>query len=445
MGLSQSQIGIVRRIIEAAPDSAIRTLESALASGRNDNSIAAVHDLVNEEMVERRVRGLVFAPIAKACGAAKPLSLLNFPSQAISLTWRALKADTPDTVDQAVRAVMSGRGAEDGPPIFDMLCAIACDGLRAAETPDYQALSERLESHAPGAADLFARTLALTPLVRSAIPRLPMWIRNVGDEQGPAIRLAFRDATKQGETATPIFMELLANHLDEPWQVLRLISVMMDRPGDRYLASSELAGFGERILRDIDQRVQALSQFDPDGGHAAGVALGNSVLAATNMMAEFGQWLALSKDGPWGLKITEQRKALAAGVEQRLREVEPALAAALPAQQAKYGGKSARLVPKLTGEPDEKAARRAQAYLAFLEGARMSANNGGYGALRLKIVEALEQRLDPYIEDVLEALRHGDVASIPRLRGFLNIAANALGSVRNAEAAEIVRRRMAAA
>jgi hypothetical protein len=98
----------------------------------------------------------------------------------------------------------------------------------------------------------------------------------------------------------------------------------------------------------------------------------------------------------------------------------------------------------VTADPDPRAIRRAQAYLALIDGARLSAGNGGFGSLRLKVVEALEQRLDPYIEDVLEMLRHND-GDLDRLRAFLDVAAQAVAAVRNPEAGDIVRRRVAAA
>ena len=443
MPLSQTQIGTVRRLIEAAPDAAIRTLENALASGRNDNSIAEVHDLVSQEMVERRVRSSAFAPIVAVCSTPSVVGL-NLPANALTGLWRALRAETPETVDEAVQAVMSGRVVEDGPPIFDRLCGIAREKLKAREPGAFAALAERLDAHAPGGTDNLVRVLVLAPFVRSALPRLSAWVRNLGDEQGPAMRLAFRDATRDAENGTPLFMEILATHLEERWHVLRLISVMMDRPSDRYLASSELAGFGEAVLAQIDGCVARVARFDPDLGAEAGASAAASIASAVSMIGEFDQWLALTKEGPWGSRIAEQRKALAAAVEGRLREAEAAVAAALPAQKPGYGGRAARLVPKVSADPDPKAIRRAQAYLALVDGARMSAGNGGFGSLRLKVVEALEQRLDPYIEDVLEMLRHND-GDLDRLRAFLDVAAQAMSAVRNPEAGDIVRRRAAAA
>jgi hypothetical protein len=120
------------------------------------------------------------------------------------------------------------------------------------------------------------------------------------------------------------------------------------------------------------------------------------------------------------------------------------VAAALPAQKAGFGGRSARLHPKVSADPDPRAVRRAQAYMALIDGTRLSASNGGFGSLRLKVVEALEHRLDPYVEDVLEMLRSGE-GDGARLRAFLDIAAQAMGALRNPEAGEIVRRRTAAA
>ena len=445
MGLSQTQIGTVRRLIEAVPDTAIRTLESALASGRNDNSIAEIHAMVSGELVERRVRASVFAPIATVCGARGRLLNTNFPADVLVLLWRALREEAGEIVSRAVQAVMSGRGAEDGPPIFDELCVFAYQGLRAGETGNFRAVIDRLNAASPGAAEAFIGVVSLAPLARGAIPRLGVWIRNVGGEQAPAVRLAFKDATKTAETNTPMFMELLASHLEEPWQVLRLISVVMDKPSDRYLASSELAGFGERLLADMDRRIEGIAKLDTSRGRDGGVEAAQAISTCASIMAEMEQGVSLSREGPWGSRIFSQKKALASAVETRLREIEGALSAALPSQQVRYAGRPIRQAPKLTEDPNPKAVAKVECLLALLDGTRLSASNGGFGSLRLKIIEAVEPRLDFYAEDLIEMLHTGEGAPAARVRAYLEVTADALCMVRNAEAAEIVRRRAAVA
>ena len=444
MGLSESKMGTVRRLIEAVPDSHIRTLETALASDNGASStLSLVHDLVSAEVVERRVRAAVFAPVAPLCaplGGAGPA----FPPQALALLWRALKAQSPEDVAAALRAGVALRMDEDSPPIFDALCQQAAAGVAAADTPDFKAAGERIETHQAGARAKLIQALNLAPLARSILPRLMPWVRNLNNDNAAAIRLAFKDATEDAEDNGPLFMDLLYTHLEEPWQVLRLISALMDRPSDRYLASSEMAVFGERLLADLDQRIDAVRRFDPATGLDGGAGVAASILAATLEVAEFEQWIALSREGPWGSRLINQKRALALAVEGKLKDVEPAVAAALPATPVRYGGKALRAAPKVTEDLNPVAVQKAEALLAVLDGTRNSAAHGGFGSLRTKVIEGLDQRLDHYAEDLLDLLHSGEGPS-ERLRAMLETVAVFIGMAKDPKAAELVRRRTAVA
>jgi hypothetical protein len=110
----------------------------------------------------------------------------------------------------------------------------------------------------------------------------------------------------------------------------------------------------------------------------------------------------------------------------------------------KLAGKRMKGVPKLIQDLDPAAVTRAQAMLAFLDHARASASDGGYAALRNKVVEKLGERLSQYAEDLLEELRNEVSDLHDRARAYLELCASFLGSVRDEKAAQIVRRRAAA-
>ena len=444
--LTDIRLGAVRRLIEQVPDTAIRSLESALSHvGREDRSLAVVQDIVGAELIDRRVRAQVLAPLLPLCTPpADGLQRLAFPFSTPAHVWRALKAVAPDAVDLASRQSAHLRPDDDTPPVFDELCARAAQGLRAGE-PAFGAMIQMLEGRGAGTAAQFGQLLALTPLARSALRRLPIWVRTLSGDYAASIRLAFGDACKIDEDAGPPFMEILFGHLEEPYQVLRLISLVMDRPGDRYLAASELANFGERLLGDLDRRIDDVKRFDPSRGLEGGVAMANSVFVATSIINEFEQWLEIKREGPWGTRLATHKRTLAMAVEARLREVETAVAAALPTQAPRSGARKLRSPPKLVADPDPALVTKSQALLAFLCESRSSANYGGFSTVRTKVVEALDQRIDQYAEDLLDLLHTGDEAPVERVRAYLEIAAESLGLVRDPKAAEIVRRRAAVA
>jgi hypothetical protein len=435
--LSEIRVGAVRRLIEQVPDSAIHTLETALGSGRQAGPMAVVQDIVASELASRRARSAVFAPLLPVCAPPPDdLQRLTFPKQALSMAWTGLRLVEPETAELAIRTVATLRPEDEPHPVFDELAVRAANGLRDRE-PAFASLAGLLGPRT----DAFVQLLALTPLVRAALGRLPVWLRTLSNEHAAGIRLAFRDATAVAEDAGPPFIEILLAHIDEPWQVLRLISLVMDRPGDRYLASSELASFGERLMADLDRRIEEVRRFDPTRGLEGGVALAGSVFVATAIINEFEQWLAINREGPWGSRLTSIKRALALAVEARLREIESAVVQALPVRPS---GRGTRGAPKLGGDPDPVAVARAQALLGFLYESRTSASYGGFGAVRAKVVEALDPKIDQYAEDLLESLHAGE-GDPERTRAFLEITAEFLGLIRDPKAAEIVRRRTAVA
>ncbi len=443
--LSATRTEQVRHLIRMMPDKALQTLDGALSGGGQDPRLLEVHDLIGDERMDRRLGEIVLGPVAPLCR----LSLFSsqpLPPDAPRRLWAALILDEPHLVEEARRALHDLQIEDASPAVFDHLCRRAAERLRLRDGAAFGALAEAFDGAQSGTAGRLADALGLAPIARDAIPRLPGWLRLMNDDTVAAIHLAYRDAMKQGADMPPILTEMFAAHLDHPYQVLRLISAVMDRPSDRYMAASEMAGFGERLLADMERRVEAVNRFDPHGGAEAGQALAASVLVCTHTFGEFEQWLTLSRDGPWGMRLIMLRRGLAAGVEARLREVAGAVAAALPAQPMRSGNTLIKAAPRLNQPLSPRALDKARGLLAFLADTRAAAPYGGYVAIRNKVIEALDSVIDQYAEDLLEIVHApADRDQAERARAFLEVAAEFLGFVREPKAAEIVRRRAAAA
>ena len=108
-------------------------------------------------------------------------------------------------------------------------------------------------------------------------------------------------------------------------------------------------------------------------------------------------------------------------------------------------GRGLRGLPKLTDEPDTYAVRRAEGLMGFFDQSRGSAAQSGYGSARAKVGEKIDERLDQYVEDLLEMLRADQVDSVERIHAYLDVTATFTGLARDEKAAQIVRRRAAAA
>jgi len=442
MGLSTAQMGAVQRLIGTAPDVLLMRLNAALSAARiTDPVFAPVSDLARIEAADRRARDVVMEPLkGLADPTLEPPQQMMLLKSDIARMWRLMKTLAPDMTAAAASAAAALRVGQEPSPDFDTLCLTVAAAMRDPDPLPDVALwpeAERLR---------LARLLELTPVLRGALARLPGWARSPTSENMAAVRLAFKDATDVSEEAGPMFMEALLAHLQEPHQILRLISAVMDRPTDRYLAASEMADIGERLLADIEKRVQAVRQFDPYRGFEGGAAEAASVMVASAAIRVFEEAVELSREAPWGARITASKQALAQSAETRLREAEPAVAAALPLQaQRALGSIAPRPGPRVEGYPDDGLVTKAEGLLAFLEETRNSAANAGFGSLRAKVIESLEIRLDHYVEDLVERLRNDECKDVEWVRAYLEVAADFCGMVRGPKAAMIVRRRAAAA
>ena len=440
--ISEAKLRIVQGLIEQAPDAAVRTLLLALSDGELDPGLAAVKLIIDKEASDRRARNAVLAPIVPLC-AATHRGDISFPPRTLSQIWKGLKAVAPGEVDRVLALLDDRRPDEGSPEAFDALCALAVEQLRGGGQPNFAAAAEAAETGS-GLANLIG-CLDLSAITRHALERLPEWLGRMTEEKAAALRLAYRDVVSVADDGGPRFFEMLAGALAEPWLILRVISGAMGKPAETYLASSELAGFGERLMDEIDEQLEIVSAFNLNAAAGGALAAARATMQATLEIAEFEQSLVLSAEGAWGRRIAKQKRGLAVAVEQRLREVDDAVGHALPLQTRRLGPRTVRGVPKLSADPDPAHVARALTLLSFLNEVRTSAQAGGFASARAKAVEILESRLDSYVEDILSGLRAGEIEDEARARAFLDIAANFCGLARDEKAAQIVRRRAAAA
>ena len=441
--ISEAKLAVVRGLIEQAPDAAVRNLLRTLAAdGPHDLGLTRVQHLLEIESVDRNARNIVLGPIAPLCAASGPFSGLIFPPRTLPLIWRALKSESPAEIWAAKAQLSDWRGGELSPDLFDSLCARTARGLRTAGSP-FEA--------AAGAADqgggrrALAGCLDIAPLTRHALEQLPDWLGRMTGERAAKLRLTYRDVVAVDDDAGPRFFEMLMAHLTEPWLILRVIAGVMDHPNETYVAASELGGFGERVLVDVDRRLGEVAAFRPTAGRQAAHAVAQTLYLATVELGELEQAFHLAHDCAWGRRVAGQKAGLAQTVEALLASAERVMAGALPLHNVRLGPRTVKGVPRLTDAPDPDQVERAATLLTFMAATRSSAAAGGFASARSKALESLEYRLDTYVEDLLAEIHADDGADLPRARAFLEIAAELCGLARDEKAAQIVRRRAAAA
>lgn len=439
----QTNLGLIRTLLERAPDKAVRELEVALGGSMGGDALASVRSMVESEASERGARDQILAPI-------KPLfqprtdgvQHLSFPGWAYSRLWRAIRAAAPEDLDAALAA----RPGEDGaPPEWDAVCVRAASELRLAAHPDFAGLSAALDEAVPDGARQLAGCLDLIPLARPALARLPDWLQRMTEDRAATCRLAYKDAVAVAEDGGPRLFELIFANLAAPWSVLRLITAVMGRPADNYVSGSELAVFGLRLFEEIDRRLEALRSFAPEEGVAAAEAIGADIRIISAIAAEFEQSLNLGKEGPWGARLNKQKAALAKAVEGWLKKTDEAVAAALPLAPVRVGGRVVRQGPKLDTAPDARLIGRARTLLTLTDQVRGAAAAGGFATLRAKVCEAVEHRLQNYVEELVHSMREGEGDEPAVARLYMNEVADLTGRLLDDSAAQIVRRRAAAA
>jgi hypothetical protein len=449
--LSDRKIEIVRTLVESAPDKIVGGLQRALAETGGDTVLASVRQLVEAEARDRMLRNAVFSAVSALCvGDGSSTHSLVFPARALAFIWRGLKTAAPiemAAAHNAAAAVASAAAAEQRLPdpakAFDAVVAAAAAALRAGEPRDFRIAAELCERARPGGVEAFAACMDISPVVRRAIPRLPDWVAKPADEVSAAARLAFKDSVAISEDAGPRFFEMLAAQVNPPWMVLRIISAIMDKPTERYLHDSELGGFAERVMNDIDEALRAIGKLDLDGGPAAGRAAAERVGLITEQTFELEVCIELNRENGWGKRIMDQKKALASVVEGRLKDAEKLSLTALPTGSSRMA-RFRKAVPVLDEPPDMKTVGRLLTLLTFAAEARHFANHGGFSAAHTKMVEKIGAQLDHYVEEVLDIMRGGEVdATIAR--AYLMVAADVAGLIRDEKARELVRRRAGAA
>ncbi len=439
-GSSAARLGAVRTLIETAPDSALRSLDRALARVE-DGPMLDIRNMVVAEVKDRTLRDLVFAPVLpffQAGPAAIPGP--RFPARVRAALWKTLKTKRVELMRAAQEAYDDRRqGDEREPPVFDSLCGDAAVLLRMDPTAYFR------DADSPAVAEQLAAFLDIAPIGRAVLARLPEWLAKATEERVTALKLMFKDATEIAVDATPRLLELVLGHLAEPQLILRMLAALTDRATDRYLASSELSTFGERLLDDVEARITAIKTFDIQGGAKAAHHAAHDVTVVCAVMAQFEQDVELSRDGPWGSRVAASRKALAMSVESRLRDVDAVVGQALPLQTVRIAGRMTRPAPKVAEAPDPAAVERARALVVFLDVARAAGGAGGYGAVRASVAEKVAERLNVYADEVLHLINTGEAPDRDIAVEYLEYAAEFMTYAKDKDAAQIIRRRTASA
>ena len=440
--IAESRLHLIKGLIRTLPQASLRSLELALGHTR-DAPLVAVRDLISVELEFRHVKEAVFAPYLPMFQRREDnINGVEFEPWIIDNIWSALGAREPEIYQEARYALRGWRDEDPVPvPFFRLVTA----GAEICRNSPQDVL--RAKPRKDDAAEIaeFANYLDMHRILRMALARLPDFMGRIDAEKAAALRLMFKDACALNEESGYRFLEVLFANLDDGAQIIKFVATVSDRPKDRFLASSELADFGERILDLIEERVNHLKTLMGGRGKVCDdlASAGARVSQCLAQLQSFETYIELSHDGPWGKRVADAHKLIAELVESQLKAVEKVVLDALPMKTERVYGRVKREVPRIEQPAKPEVIERAKHMLLFVRDIRSTATSGGYASLHAKTMQALELVLDAYFEELLSLANGEEPIDADAAMGAFETVTDLMETLCGEEKAHVGRRRVA--
>jgi len=440
--ISDSRLHLVKGLIRTLPQASLRSLELALGLTR-DAPLVEVRDLITTELEFRHVKEAVFAPFLPLFQRREDnINGVEFETWILDNIWSTLEVREPEVYQQARYALRGWRPEEDAVPVPFFRLVTAGAAICRESPQDIMRAKPRKDDAAEIAE--FANYLDLHRILRTALKRLPDFMGRIDAEKAAALRLMFKDACDFNEESGSRFLEVLFANLEDGAQIIKFVATVSDRPNDRFLAGSELADFGERILDIIDERVAELRALI--GGKGKGGDLGSAGARISQCLAQmqsFEHYIELSRDGPWGKRIADGHKVIAELVEAHLKSADRTVSDALPMKTERVYGRMKREVPRIEQPAKPEVIERAKHVLLFVRDIRGTAAAGGYASLHAKTMQALEGVLDAYFEELLGLANGEDPIDTEAAMAAFETVTDLMETLCGEEKAQVARRRIA--
>lgn len=443
--LSAEHRAALETVVKACPDHGLQPLAAAVdtMAGAKAQALGA---MIRDERRDRARRNLAFAPLLplfqrRADGAPA----LYFPPVLLARLWReACKGE------EAFLGLLDGVSTNEGEWTLaaDRLCAKASAVLRdrAGEVwPDYQ---RPAEGEPPSTPFELAGCLDLTPLARTALPRLAAWLDRPDDTQLAGLRLLIQDCLAVSRDGGRRMIDILFAHVHDAERMLRVVT-RTSRVADNeaVLSHSEMGVFVERLLASVQTRVRRIAAQRPIRGEAAMQEVAQDVTWCAGVLAEMDRCLQVRPESPWGKSARMARVQVAGQLSALMKSASAAVHAALPMKQQVLAGRMKRMCPWLeaphTGEPVETAA----ALLATVTAIRGAAVTFGCEGDRIALKTELTDYLSTWANEALDSVGDAEagVNDADHVLRLVGVAARFLTVIEALEAARAVRRRASAA
>lgn len=441
--LSAAHHAALATVVQACPDKSLAQVAAGVAAMTGDKA-EELAIIIAEEARDRARRAVAFGPLLPLFQPRQDgVPALFFPPPVLRRLWREAVQGEEEFLPLLDGAVMV-----DGEWTLaaDRLCAAAAAALRDRPRdvwPDYR---RPQEGEPPSTPSELAGCFDLTPLARSALPRLPVWLERPDDNQLAGLRLLIQDSMAMSPEGGRRMIDILFAHVADAERMLRVVT-RTSRLADREitLSHSEMGVFVERLLTSVQARVQKIAAVRPSMGEATMLSVVDDVGWCAGVLAEMDISLQIRPESSWGKTARMARVQVSGQLSGLMKSTSAAVHAALPMKRRVITGRMTRLCPWLEAPSDGEPVEAAAALMAAVAALRGAAITFGCEADRSTLKNELTDYLSTWANEALDSISDGEAEDADHALRLVGVAARFLTLIDALEAARAVRRRMASA
>ncbi|WP_339871733.1 hypothetical protein [uncultured Brevundimonas sp.] len=428
---------IMAPLLGRCADAMLQQLQKAV-SGMPGERARQLEILLVEEVVDRQRRSVVLGPILPMFRPRSDgVEGVVFPAAVLPLLWKAASAREP---------ALLPRLDKTGPHairVADRICLAAAAVVRDQPAAVWPENLSSPEDRTRGLTDL-AASLDLIHLARKGLPSLDTWLKRPDGDQVAELRLMIRDSAEIVADGAQRVLEILFSHLDDSVLILRILTQASGSAGrESFLSASELAGFVDRLIAGVIQRVERVGAHKSGAGPIEPVI--DDVAWCSAVLAELEATLQLQPDSAWGRSARHARVAISKRLCTLLRTSEKLLDQALPLVRVRIAGGMSREIPDLEAPSRGENIDAARDLLRLVGAVRGPAGVFGCESERKQVVEILSQKLSCYAEEAIGTVNAGEIPDPRHALELVSVSADFLTLIDEEEAARTVRRRVAVA
>lgn len=424
---------IMAPLLERCADPMLAQLQKAVA-GMSGERARDLEALLAVEVLDRKRRAVVMGPILPMFRPRSDgVEGIVFPVGVLPRLWKLASAREPALLTRL------DKGGPQTSRISDRICLAAAAAVR--DQPDAvwpESLSTPAE-RARGLEDL-AASLDLIHLARKGLSSLDTWLKRPDGDQIAELRLMIRDSAEIVTDGAQRVLEILFSHLVDAVLILRILTQASGSAGrESFLSASELAGFVDRLIAGVIERVERVGAYKSGAGPIEPVI--EDIAWCSVVLAELEATLQLQPDSAWGRSAKHARVAISKRLCALLRTSDKLLDAALPLTRVRIAGGMSREVPDLEAPSQGEHVIAARDMLRLVGAVRGAAGVFGCESERKQVVDVLSQKLSRYAEEAIGAVNAGEIANPRHALELVGVVAGYLTLLDEEEAARIVRRR----